>query len=155
MQRLISRSRRAPGADIDPGISSYLDVLRIVAALTVALSHYIPVLFGTDPTFIPGNDAVIIFFVMSGYVIAYVSEQRERTLERFAIHRLARLWSVLVPSLILSLVAAVLVGNQTVAAAPAMSSPAAFTSASLKTSFFWVRVGSAPRWRPTTPQYGL
>jgi peptidoglycan/LPS O-acetylase OafA/YrhL len=134
---------------LDPGVSSYLDFLRIMAALTVLLSHYIPTLFKVDPNFIPGHDAVIIFFVMSGYVIAYVGDTRDRPLERFAIHRLARLWSVLIPALAISGIAAVMVPDQAVnEAAPAISSFGAFVSASLKSLFFlgegWVGATAAP-----------
>lgn len=94
-------------------------------------------LFGVDKQAVPGHDAVIVFFVMSGYVIAYVSERRDRPFSRFAIHRLARLWSVLVPALIVSLAVAMLVGDRTISdSAPAISAPLPFLSASLKTTFF-------------------
>jgi peptidoglycan/LPS O-acetylase OafA/YrhL len=154
MQRLAVSTRGASSAGIDPGVSSYLDVLRIVAAMTVLFNHYLPSLFGIDPSFIPGHDAVIVFFVMSGYVIAYVSEERDRPLARFAIHRLARLWSVLVPSLVLSLLAAILVGNQAIAIpASAISSPGSFVSASLKSLLFigesWMGTTAAPYNAPT------
>ena len=133
---------------IDPGVSSFLDALRIIAAMTVLLHHYLPPLFGADAHAIPGHDAVIIFFVMSGYVIAYVTAERDRTVVRYAIHRLARLWSVLMPALGLSLLAAILVGSQTLEVTPAIYSPARFAAAALKTATFlgegWFGQGPAP-----------
>ena len=45
----------------------------------------------------------MVFFVLSGFVIAYVSEQKEHTLREYSISRLARLWSVAVPALILTI----------------------------------------------------
>ena len=94
-------------ASIDDGVSSYLDLVRAFAALVVVLSHLLPILFGIYA--VPGNDAVIMFFVISGYVIAYAHEQRDFTADRFVINRLARLWSVLIPSLVLSAIAAAVV----------------------------------------------
>jgi peptidoglycan/LPS O-acetylase OafA/YrhL len=154
MQTHLAAAQGPLRAGIDPGVSSYLDVLRVVAAMTVLVNHYLPSLFGVDPSFIPGHDAVIVFFVMSGYVIAYVSEERDRPLARFTIHRLARLWSVLIPSLVLSLLAAILVGNETVAIpGSAISSPGGFVSASLKSLLFigesWMDSTSAPYNAPT------
>lgn len=49
-----------------------------------------------------GNDAVMIFFVLSGYVIAYVATQREREWNRFVVARLARLWSVALPAILIT-----------------------------------------------------
>jgi peptidoglycan/LPS O-acetylase OafA/YrhL len=123
-------------ATLDPGVSSYLDGLRIIAAMTVLLNHYLPPLFGVGVDVVPGHDAVIIFFVMPGYVITFVTGDRDRPAIRYGIHRLARLWSVLIPSLCLSLVAAVLLGNNLIDVAPAISSPFAFMSASLRTALF-------------------
>lgn len=93
---------------IDHGLSLYLDVLRVCAALVVMLSHDAPVLFGADSALFPGHDAVIVFFVMSGYVIAYVSEGREDTPSKYALSRLSRLWSVAIPALGVAAIAAVL-----------------------------------------------
>lgn len=97
---------------INGGVSSYLDLVRTFAALVVVLSHLLPILFGCNVA--PGNDAVVMFFVISGYVIAYAHEIRDTTVDHFVVNRLARLWSVLLPSLLLSAVAAVVVGSDTV-----------------------------------------
>lgn len=89
-------------------MSLYFDLLRVTAALVVMLSHDVPVLFGTSPAAspFPGHDAVILFFVMSGYLIAHASAGREITLSRYALSRLSRLWSVAIPALGVAAVAA-------------------------------------------------
>jgi peptidoglycan/LPS O-acetylase OafA/YrhL len=51
-----------------------------------------------------GLDAVMVFFVLSGFVIAYTSE-RESTATIFVASRIARLWSVLLPALLITAVA--------------------------------------------------
>lgn len=51
-----------------------------------------------------GHQSVIVFFVLSGYVIANVAEARETTSRAFLVARFARLWSVLVPAMALTLV---------------------------------------------------
>jgi len=45
----------------------------------------------------------IVFFVLSGYVIAMVTSERERTLKQYAISRISRLYSVVLPALVLTL----------------------------------------------------
>ena len=83
--------------------SIYLDLLRILAALVVVLSHLSP--FSNNAA-LPfegfGHVAVIVFFVLSGYVIDYVADTKERAFKDYAAHRLARLYSVVVPALILT-----------------------------------------------------
>jgi peptidoglycan/LPS O-acetylase OafA/YrhL len=49
-----------------------------------------------------GSEAVMAFFVLSGFVIAYVADQRETTLQAFAAARLARLYSVIIPAMLLT-----------------------------------------------------
>jgi peptidoglycan/LPS O-acetylase OafA/YrhL len=82
--------------------SLYLDVLRTLAALTVLFGHAIPLF---DVPWVPdlGHQAVIVFFVLSGYVISNVADTRERTPRAFLVARFARLWSVLVPAMALTI----------------------------------------------------
>ncbi|MCO6415680.1 hypothetical protein JYK14_05740 [Siccirubricoccus sp. KC 17139] len=91
-----------PGG-IAPGLSAYFDLVRFGAAAVVFLDHLCPVLFGTPTSLFPGHDAVIVFFVLSGYVVAMVVDRRETSPTAFATARLARLWSVMVPALLLGL----------------------------------------------------
>ncbi|MGI4829745.1 MAG: acyltransferase family protein [Janthinobacterium lividum] len=84
--------------------SILLDVLRFAAALVVVLSH-MP-LFLNGPEFIPersGNTAVCIFFVLSGFVIRYVTVTRVPTGRDYAIDRITRIYSVVVPALVLTM----------------------------------------------------
>jgi hypothetical protein len=48
---------------------------------------------------------VLVFFVFLSVVIAWVTETREGTLEEYALSRVARLYSVILPALILTPVA--------------------------------------------------
>jgi peptidoglycan/LPS O-acetylase OafA/YrhL len=86
-------------------LSFYLDALRFGAALTVFLSHYgagrisgglLWQLAGY------GRTAVLVFFVLSGFVIAAVTETREPNLEDYALSRAARLYSVILPAFLLT-----------------------------------------------------
>jgi peptidoglycan/LPS O-acetylase OafA/YrhL len=88
-----------------PALSLYLDALRFGAALTVFVSHFATGrisggLFWQFADY--GRTAVLVFFVLSGFVIAWVSETRERTLEDYGLSRVARLYSVIVPAFVLT-----------------------------------------------------
>ncbi|WP_318327194.1 sterol desaturase family protein [Sulfitobacter sp. D35] len=90
------------------GFSLWLDVLRAGAALTVLFGHMAHVRFtGGKYYFLRdwnvASDAVAVFFVLSGVVIAYAAG-RDATLSRFAFNRVTRVASVLVPALLLTLV---------------------------------------------------
>ncbi|MGH8491225.1 MAG: acyltransferase family protein [Gammaproteobacteria bacterium] len=88
-------------------LSLYLDLVRFVAATVVLISHFAYTRISGGEYLILrrfGADAVIVFFVLSGYVIAYVSAERERTLCEYAINRCARLYSVVFPGLIATVI---------------------------------------------------
>lgn len=86
--------------------SIYLDLVRFLAALLVLSWHSNLRAITTD--IVPfsgfGHSAVIVFFVLSGYVIAYVSDTKERTFKAFAVSRFARIYSVAPVALVLALV---------------------------------------------------
>ena len=139
-------------ASIDDGVSSYLDFVSAFAALVVVLSHLLPIVFGNYA--VPGNEAVVMFFVISGYVIAYAYEQRDSTADRFIINRFARLWSVLIPSLVLSAFAAVTVVSGTeIMFAPSSAGPLSFIATALQNAVFlgqnWNWFNPAPYNEPT------
>lgn len=87
--------------------SAYLDIVRFLAAMVVFLGHASGVnwtggfLWQLGPY---GDTCVVIFFVLSGFVIGYVSDEKERTPEAYLTSRVARLWSVVVPALLLTFV---------------------------------------------------
>ena len=49
-----------------------------------------------------GREAVIVFFVLSSFVIAYTVDQENCTLFEYAIHRISRIYLVVIPALILT-----------------------------------------------------
>ena len=87
--------------------SIYLDLVRFMAAVTVFISHtsgrrFTGGLFWqTEPY---AAQAVNVFFVLSGFVIAYVTEQREMDARSFAVSRLARIYSVALPALVVTFI---------------------------------------------------
>lgn len=87
--------------------SLYLDVVRFAAALTVLLTHLAYPRF-SGGMLLPwrsfGNDAVMVFFVLSGYVIAYTAAHRDHDLGSYALNRCARLYSVALPAIVLTIV---------------------------------------------------
>lgn len=88
--------------------SVYLDLLRLVAAVVVMLSHLARDHLSGGflwQLMTAGHDGVIVFFVLSGYVITFVADTRERNATDYALSRLTRLYSVLLPALLLTFVA--------------------------------------------------
>ncbi len=87
-------------------LSLYLDALRFGAAFTVFVSHYSTRRFsgGLFWQFDGGRTAVLVFFVLSGFVIAWVSDTRERTLQEYGLSRIARLYSVIIPAFVVTAV---------------------------------------------------
>ena len=86
-------------------LSIYLDFVRFSAACIVFLIHarYDRITGGVLGDLGDyGNDAVMVFFVLSGFVIAFVASTSETTLNSYLIARLSRLWSVVIPALILT-----------------------------------------------------
>ena len=89
--------------------SLYLDLLRLATALIVFLVH---ANYGRFTGGLPvichlkflANDGVMVFFVLSGFVIAYVADNKERRITDYTISRLARLYSVAVPAIILTII---------------------------------------------------
>ena len=85
--------------------SIYLDLVRFIAACLVYLSHsnqrwlVEPVL----PLSQYGHTSVIVFFVLSGFVIAYVTDTKERDWASYTASRLSRVYSVAVPTIVLTL----------------------------------------------------
>lgn len=85
--------------------SLLLDFLRAAAALSVFASH-------CNWAWYPdrgilrwwGHDAVIVFFVLSGHVISFVTFTKETSPKPYILARLSRLYSVVLPALLLTAV---------------------------------------------------
>ncbi len=87
--------------------SIYIDFIRFFSALLVLFFHAKYARF--DGSWLRGigaygHDAVIIFFVLSGFVITYITYSKETSLWSFSRSRLARLYSVVIPALLLTLI---------------------------------------------------
>lgn len=94
-------------------LSVYIDFLRIVASLLVMVSHY-PLSIGMFGLLSRTNfayDAVVVFFVLSGYVISYAAEALEGSARRFAVNRVARIFPVAVVAVLLSALLLYIVGS--------------------------------------------
>jgi peptidoglycan/LPS O-acetylase OafA/YrhL len=89
---------------LSPMTSFYLDCLRIIAALIVFFGHCVqfwyPEIFPQMPRLSHG--AVIVFFVLSGYVIAHSTLSRGSSIKSYVVARLSRLYSVVIPALALT-----------------------------------------------------
>jgi peptidoglycan/LPS O-acetylase OafA/YrhL len=96
-------------------LSLYFDGFRGVAALAVFFSHSVdPGITGGFLIHLGlfGDDAVVAFFVLSGYVIAFSAEHKHDTLGDYVVARLSRLWSVVLPALLLTASVDYLVGHR-------------------------------------------
>lgn len=87
--------------------SLYLDAVRFLAAAFVFIDHASSgrytggLLWQLAPL---GPQAVMVFFVLSGFVITYVTETKEQSLRSYTISRASRIYSVALPALILTFV---------------------------------------------------
>ena len=91
---------------MSPAFSVYLDLLRLSAALIVFAHHASYARF--DGLWISalggfGHEAVVIFIVLSGFVVSHVVDLKEHTASAYAASRLSRLWSIAVPAIIVTL----------------------------------------------------
>lgn len=86
--------------------SIYLDLLRFLAAMAVFVWHLDSNNFYNiwPDRYRLGHDAVIVFFVLSGYVISYVADTKEKDVKSYFISRFSRLYSVLIPALFLTVI---------------------------------------------------
>jgi peptidoglycan/LPS O-acetylase OafA/YrhL len=99
-----------PAPALSRPLSLYLDCCRFVAAVFVVASH-----FGPFDAIVEhrgqwllnlGRESVIVFFVLSGFVIAYTTERKEGGLRAYAVARCTRIYSVALPLLLLAFLAA-------------------------------------------------
>jgi peptidoglycan/LPS O-acetylase OafA/YrhL len=86
--------------------SVYLDLVRFAAACLVYIYHSNQrwLVEPTLPLAHYGHSSVIVFFVLSGFVIAYITDTKERDWVTYTASRLSRVYSVAVPALVLTLV---------------------------------------------------
>jgi len=86
--------------------STYLDFVRFFAAVIVFFTHASYTRLEGE-RFIPFTwfslEAVITFFVLSGFVIAYVSEAKDRDLYHYFLSRSSRLYSVVLSAIVVTM----------------------------------------------------
>jgi len=94
-----------------PFLSVYFDLVRFLAAVAVMLSHLTPMAMGAHAYAWPGHEAVVVFFVLSGFMMSHVVARPGAEVRGYVLDRLARLWSVALPALAMGLVMAVAIGD--------------------------------------------
>ncbi len=85
--------------------SVYLDLVRFSAALLVYMWHSNQ-RFLTEsilPASNYGHSSVIVFFVLSGFVIAFITDTKESTLADYSASRISRVFSVAIPAIVVTL----------------------------------------------------
>jgi peptidoglycan/LPS O-acetylase OafA/YrhL len=87
---------------IDPNISIFLDLTRFLLALAVAFGHW------TQPASQDGWKMAVAavggFFILSGFTIRMVTSHKRFRLSQYCSDRLSRLWSVVLPALVITFV---------------------------------------------------
>jgi peptidoglycan/LPS O-acetylase OafA/YrhL len=98
---------------LNPTFSIYLDLARFMAAFLVLLTHYrqYGLVGGWMANLMPfaGRESVIVFFVLSGFVIAYSTLSKRVSARDYFAARLTRICSVAVPVVLLAFACAMLV----------------------------------------------
>ncbi len=118
-------------------MSICLDLIRAAAALAVLIGHAAQLDLYTGPypfTIALQQNAVIVFFVLSGLVIAASTDPDRQTLKDFAIARAARILPVAWPALVLALVL-MLVTSEKLIDGPQWLRAALFLTESWRTAF--------------------
>jgi peptidoglycan/LPS O-acetylase OafA/YrhL len=87
-------------------LSAYLDFLRFIAALAVLLGHMDQDGFQTAswfPLAYLKHEAVVVFFVMSGFIIYSSTMSRNHSWQQYYLARCGRIYSVAIPAILFSL----------------------------------------------------
>ena len=92
------------GTRLGEGLSLHLDTLRLLAAAEVVVFHLARLKTGVPLAWWNafGHEAVVIFFVLSGFVIRSAADGRDRDPRVYAVSRVTRVWSVALPCLALT-----------------------------------------------------
>lgn len=106
---------RTTAYSLSEPFSLYLDLARFLAAVLVVCAHYLQhkVASGGIAYFLPGmgREAVVIFFVLSGFVIAYTTQRRAASAGEYVAARFGRIFSVVIPTLILAIFCSLLLAG--------------------------------------------
>ena len=93
-------------AKLNPGTSWYLDLLRGVAAMVVFLGHAGQEFFSYGLPWMPkvAHEMVVIFFVLSGFVMSYVVNRGRNDWQSYLVARFSRIASVAYPALVVTII---------------------------------------------------
>ncbi|MFC5512862.1 acyltransferase family protein [Massilia jejuensis] len=101
-----------PAPPLPRPFSLYLDCCRFLAAVLVVVSHFRPygaIAAGSGYWWLGlGRESVVVFFVLSGFVIAYTAERKPTGLRGYCVARCTRIYSVALPVALLAFGAAAL-----------------------------------------------
>jgi len=100
--------RRETRYDITQPASVLLDVVRFGAAFAVLMMHCSEFGTGWANRERWGDIAVPVFFVLSGFVIRLVTRAREGNARGYAIDRVSRMYSVVIPAMLLTVACSIL-----------------------------------------------
>jgi peptidoglycan/LPS O-acetylase OafA/YrhL len=91
---------------LNPGTSWYLDVLRGAAAIVVLLGHAGQGFFSQGLPWMPkvAHEMVVIFFVLSGFVMSYVVSRGRSHWQDYLVARFSRIASVAYPALVVTII---------------------------------------------------
>lgn len=113
MAELVDTNRMKAHMPLNPALSTYLDSLRFTAALIVLLGHMNR--DGLYTAWAPftqfGHESVMVFFVLSGFIIYHSTTSKNSTLQKYAVARLSRIYSVAIPAVCFSVVAAIVISQ--------------------------------------------
>ena len=97
---------------ITPSLSIYLDLVRFLAAFAVLGAHL--EIDGLHASWVPlssmSHEAVMVFFVLSGLVIATTVQRRETDWRSYTVARAVRMYSVVLPAIVLSFAVTAIAG---------------------------------------------
>ena len=85
--------------------SMFMDFIRIFAAVWVVVTHTYAMIFplNSNVAFQYGHAAVVVFFILSGFVIALTTNAKNRGATQYATARISRLYGVLIPAFIVTI----------------------------------------------------
>lgn len=137
---------------LTPALSAYLDFLRFTAALAVLLGHLTQDGFalGWIPLSHLSHEAVVVFFLMSGYIITASTQARASAgAAEYVVARVSRIYSVALPAVVFSVLMSLAVEGWTPELTGEIASWRPFSWADIVSSLlFWNESWSS--WREGT-----
>ena len=131
--------------------SAYLDFVRFSAATTVLLGHMMK--DGFDMSWAPiahfSHEAVVVFFVMSGFIIYSSTAARGSDGLDYLVARASRIYSVALPAVLFSLALSLLVGWKAQQLIPSLPAWRPFSLADIAGSLLFINE-SWSAFRPST-----